>query len=72
GIWLYMARIDPHLSFGSEVCLDVVSAHLGEPTDVQRRFIRRLLGVHSLSILSVLFKETSVIPSYVIIGLFSL
>ncbi|KAJ7484243.1 hypothetical protein FB451DRAFT_1435402 [Mycena latifolia] len=28
GIRLYNARIDPHLTFGSEVCLDVVLDHL--------------------------------------------
>ncbi|KAJ6605652.1 hypothetical protein B0H10DRAFT_2076422, partial [Mycena sp. CBHHK59/15] len=31
-------------------------------TDVQHEFIRRLLGIHSHSILSVLFTETGIIP----------
>ncbi|KAJ7207268.1 hypothetical protein GGX14DRAFT_366489 [Mycena pura] len=62
GIQLYMARVDPHLTFGCEVTLDVVAAHLKELTDVQHEFIRRLLGVHSHSILSVLFTETGIIP----------
>jgi hypothetical protein len=33
-----------------------------ELTEVQHEFIRRLLGVHSHSILSILFTETGVIP----------
>ncbi|KAJ7839102.1 hypothetical protein B0H13DRAFT_1513857, partial [Mycena leptocephala] len=62
GIRMYMARIDPHLTFGCEVCLDVVSRHLEELTDVQHEFIRRLLGLHRRSILAVLFTETGIIP----------
>ncbi|KAJ7467919.1 hypothetical protein FB451DRAFT_1177583 [Mycena latifolia] len=60
GIRLYNARIDLHLTFGSEVCLDVVPDHLKELTDVQHEFTRRLLGVHSHSILSILSTETGV------------
>ncbi|KAJ7508932.1 hypothetical protein B0H11DRAFT_1901707 [Mycena galericulata] len=57
-----VVRIDPHLTFGCEVCLDVVAMHLQELTDVQHEYIRRLLGVYSHSILSVLFTETGIIP----------
>ncbi|KAF7342021.1 RNA-directed DNA polymerase from mobile element jockey [Mycena venus] len=62
GIRLYMARINPHLTFGCKVCLDVVPSHLAKLTDVQHEFIRRLLGVNSRSILTVLFTETGIIP----------
>ncbi|KAJ7098806.1 hypothetical protein B0H15DRAFT_920477 [Mycena belliarum] len=62
GVRMYMSRIDPHLTFGCEVCLDVVGAHLKELTDVQHEYIRRLLGIHSHSVLAVLFTETGVIP----------
>ncbi|KAJ7144692.1 hypothetical protein C8R46DRAFT_823739, partial [Mycena filopes] len=62
GIRLYMARIDPHLTFGCEVCLDVTSSHLEQLVDVQHEFIRRLLGLHRRSILAVLFTETGISP----------
>ncbi|KAJ6518793.1 hypothetical protein C8R45DRAFT_801093, partial [Mycena sanguinolenta] len=62
GVQLYMARVDPHLTFGCEVGLDVVTAHLKELADVQHQFLRRLLGVHDHSILFPLFTETGVIP----------
>ncbi|KAJ7436781.1 hypothetical protein B0H11DRAFT_1754302 [Mycena galericulata] len=62
GIRLYMARIDPHLTFGCEVCIDVVAGHLEKLTHVQHEYIRRLLGVHSHSILAILSTETGVIP----------
>ncbi|KAJ7692955.1 hypothetical protein B0H16DRAFT_1652559, partial [Mycena metata] len=65
GIRMYMARIDPHLTFGHqtfdtsgcqadgcEVCLDVIKHNLQQLTDVQHEFLRRLLGLHSRSILA--------------------
>ncbi|KAJ7748694.1 hypothetical protein B0H16DRAFT_1725506 [Mycena metata] len=62
GIRLYTARMDPHLTFGCEVSLDVVTKHLEQLTGVQHQFLRRLLGLHSRSILAVLFSETGVVP----------
>ncbi|KAJ7165321.1 hypothetical protein C8R46DRAFT_841280, partial [Mycena filopes] len=62
GVRLYMARMDPHLTFGCEVSLDVVRKHLDELVDVQHMFIRRLLGLHSRSLLAVLFTETGILP----------
>ncbi|KAJ7235334.1 hypothetical protein C8J57DRAFT_1034976, partial [Mycena rebaudengoi] len=62
GIRLYMARVDPHLTFGCEVCLDTDTNNLRELTDVQHEFIRRLLGVHDRSILAPLFTETGILP----------
>ncbi|KAJ7037061.1 hypothetical protein C8F04DRAFT_999416 [Mycena alexandri] len=57
-----MARMDPHLTFGCEISLDVVAKHLEQLTDVQHQFLRRLLGLHRRSILAVLFSETGVVP----------
>ncbi|KAJ7143116.1 hypothetical protein C8R43DRAFT_823347, partial [Mycena crocata] len=62
GIRLYMARVDPHLIFGCEIMLDVVASELGELTDVQHSYLRRLLRVHDHSMLAPLFTETGVIP----------
>ncbi|KAJ7355809.1 hypothetical protein DFH08DRAFT_912647 [Mycena albidolilacea] len=54
GIQLYMARIDPHLTFGCEVALDVTDTHVSRLEDVQNEFLR--------SVLAVLFSETGVTP----------
>ncbi|KAJ7887840.1 hypothetical protein B0H14DRAFT_3430461 [Mycena olivaceomarginata] len=62
GIQLYMARIDPHLTFGCEVALDVTDAHVSKLEDVQNEFLCWLLGLHRRSVLAVLFSETGVIP----------
>ncbi|KAJ6482319.1 hypothetical protein C8R47DRAFT_920944, partial [Mycena vitilis] len=62
GTRLQTGRLDPHLTFGCEICLDVDPVNLRELTDVQHEYIRRLLGVHSRSILAVLFTETGIIP----------
>ncbi|KAJ7473433.1 hypothetical protein FB451DRAFT_1013703, partial [Mycena latifolia] len=59
---MHTARIDPHLTFVCEVCIDVVADHLKELSDVQHEYIRRLLGVHTHSILAILFTETGVTP----------
>jgi hypothetical protein len=62
GITLYMARIDPHLTFGCEVCPDISLALRELLEDVQHEFLRRLLGLHRRSTLAVLFSETGVLP----------
>jgi hypothetical protein len=62
GIQLYLARIDPHLTFGCEVCLDVTHAHVSKLEDVQNEFLRQLLGLNRRSVLAVLFSETGIIP----------
>ncbi|THU95036.1 hypothetical protein K435DRAFT_966617 [Dendrothele bispora CBS 962.96] len=64
GIRLYMARIDPHLTFGSEVVLDVDLTLVGDLEGVQHMhmFLRRLLGVNNHSILAILFSETGLLP----------
>jgi hypothetical protein len=57
-----MARVDPHLTFGCEVCLDTDAGNIRELTDVQHEFIGRLVGVHDHSILAPLFTETGILP----------
>ncbi|KAE9403489.1 hypothetical protein BT96DRAFT_814910, partial [Gymnopus androsaceus JB14] len=62
GINLYMARVDPHLTFGCEVVLDIDLSLLGELELVQHLFLRRLLGLHRRCMLVFLFSETGLIP----------
>ncbi|KAJ7043799.1 hypothetical protein C8F04DRAFT_899217, partial [Mycena alexandri] len=59
---LYMARVDPYLIAGCEVCLDVTAKHLKLLEAVQHKFLRRMLGVGSRSMLAVLFSETGIWP----------
>ncbi|KAJ7141096.1 hypothetical protein C8R44DRAFT_240746 [Mycena epipterygia] len=57
-------RVDPHLTSGCEVVLDVdrpLGASL-EVTVAQIKFLRRLLGLNPRSMLAVLFTETGIIP----------
>jgi hypothetical protein len=62
GVQLYMARVDPLLTFGCEVALDVDEGLLGELEAVQHLYLCRLLGLHSRSTLAILFTETGVMP----------
>jgi hypothetical protein len=62
GIQLYLAHIDPHLTFRCEVCLDVTHAHVSKLEDVQNEFLCCLLGLNRQSVLTVLFSETGIIP----------
>jgi hypothetical protein len=62
GIQLYMARIDPHLTFGCEVALDVTQAHVSKLEDVQHEYLRQLLGLNRRSVIAILFSETGIIP----------
>jgi hypothetical protein len=62
GYRLYMARTDPHLTFGCEVALDINTANRQKFEGIQHRFLRRLLGVHPRSLLAPLFTETGAIP----------
>jgi hypothetical protein len=57
-----MARIDPHLTFGCEVALDVTHAHVSKLEDVQNEYLRRLLGLNRRSVIAILFSETGIIP----------
>jgi hypothetical protein len=62
GKMLYMARVDPILTFGCEVVLDVDEVLAQELVDIQHLFIRRLLGVGSRSMIATLFTETGLMP----------
>jgi hypothetical protein len=62
GLQIYMARIDPLLTFGCEVVLDVDLNLLAELEAVQHLYLRRLLGLNSRSTLAVLFTETGIMP----------
>jgi hypothetical protein len=59
---LYMSLLDPHLTHGAEVCLDIDRKSLQVLEDVQHTFIRRLLGLGKSSLLAPLFTETGLMP----------
>ncbi|KAF9016213.1 hypothetical protein BDZ89DRAFT_1094556 [Hymenopellis radicata] len=62
GCRLYQACVDPHLTFGSEVALDVHKAGIARLERVQVYFLRRLLGLTKRSKTIPLFTETGVMP----------
>lgn len=62
GRMLYMARVDPILTFTSEIVLDVDDTSVHKLTNVQHLFIRQLLHVGSRSVLATLFTETGILP----------
>ena len=45
GKLLYMARVNPVLTFASEIVLDVDETSAAKPADIQHHFLRRLLQV---------------------------
>ncbi|KAJ6548598.1 hypothetical protein B0H19DRAFT_953126, partial [Mycena capillaripes] len=55
---LYMARVDPYLTTGCDVCLDVDIKSLALLERVQLKFLRRMLGLGRRSMKAVLFSET--------------
>ncbi|KAJ7760064.1 hypothetical protein DFH07DRAFT_691165, partial [Mycena maculata] len=59
---LYMARVDPYLIAGCEVCLDIQDKSLKLLEKVQLKFLRRMLGVGSRCLKAVLFSETGIWP----------
>ncbi|KAJ7183924.1 hypothetical protein C8R46DRAFT_826841, partial [Mycena filopes] len=59
---LYMARVDPYLIAGCEICIDVDGKGLKLLEAVQHMFLRRMLGVGARSMLVVLFSETGIWP----------
>lgn len=59
---LYMARVDPYLTAGCEICLDVNKRGLKLLEKVQVMFLRRMLGLGSRSNVAVLFSETGLWP----------
>jgi hypothetical protein len=57
-----MARVDPYLTSGCDVCLDVDLKSIKLLERVQLRFLRRMLGLGSRSLRAVLFSETGIWP----------
>jgi hypothetical protein len=59
---LYMALMDPHLTHGAEISLDINLPLLEKLEDIQRLFLCRLLNVGEKCMNAFLFTETAVIP----------
>jgi len=59
---MYLARVDPHLTFGCEVMLDVRPDDLEKLVDVQVSYLRRLLSLSSFSQRTPLYTETGILP----------
>jgi hypothetical protein len=59
---MYMALIDPHLTHGAEICLDINPTLLEKLEDIQHRFLGRLLNVGEKCLSALLFTETAIIP----------
>ena len=59
---LYMALIDPHLTHGAEICLDINPPLLEKLEDIQHRFLGRVLNVGEKCLSALLFTETAIIP----------
>ncbi|KLO20657.1 hypothetical protein SCHPADRAFT_789022, partial [Schizopora paradoxa] len=59
---LYMACIDPHLTYGAELILDTSNVQLEPLQAVQHKYLRHILGLNPCSILAPLFTETGVVP----------
>lgn len=62
GIALYTALLDPHLTHGAEISLDVTKSNLAMLQEIQHTFIRRLMGLPKNSTIVVLFTETGLTP----------
>ncbi|KAF7337608.1 RNA-directed DNA polymerase from mobile element jockey [Mycena sanguinolenta] len=58
----YMSRVDCCLTSGGEIALDVDSSLVDEMVEIQQSYLRRLLGLNSSSVLSVLHTETGQVP----------
>lgn len=59
---LYMARIDPHLTFACEAVVDTDKRLVKTLEDVQHLFLRRLLGLNPRFMRAPLFSETAITP----------
>ncbi|KAJ7574834.1 hypothetical protein C8J56DRAFT_802316, partial [Mycena floridula] len=59
---LYMARVDPYLINGCDICIDNVKVDLESLEKVQIKFLRRMMDMGSRSMLAVLFTETGIEP----------
>ncbi|KAJ6603150.1 hypothetical protein B0H10DRAFT_1666674, partial [Mycena sp. CBHHK59/15] len=59
---LYMARVDPYLISGADICPDLVASRLAEKEAVQHHYLRRMLGLNARSMTAILFSETGLEP----------
>jgi hypothetical protein len=59
---LYMAHVDPYLTAGCEVSLDVMDTKRQALEKVQHRYLRRMFGLNEKSMTAVLFSETGTMP----------
>ncbi|KAJ7168282.1 hypothetical protein C8R43DRAFT_877166 [Mycena crocata] len=62
GRLLYMACIDPHLTSGADVIVDVDSESLMHLEKVQKAFLRHLLGLGAYSMCTPLYTELGLLP----------
>ena len=58
----YMALMDPHLTHGAKISLDINPPLLEKLEEIQHLFLSRLLNVGEKCMNAVLFTETAVIP----------
>ena len=59
---LYVARVDPHLTNGCEIGIDLSEGALKPLSDVQHTYWRRALGLNSRSARTPLYTETGIHP----------
>ena len=59
---LYMALMDPHLTHGAEISLDINPLLLEKLEDIQHLFLCRLLNVGEKCMNALLFTETAITP----------
>ncbi|KAJ7231523.1 hypothetical protein C8J57DRAFT_957434, partial [Mycena rebaudengoi] len=59
---LYMACVDPHLISGADVIIDVDDVALGDLENVQKAYVRRILGLGQYSMRAPLFTEMGLLP----------
>jgi hypothetical protein len=62
GLQIYMVRVDPSLTFGCEVALDVHNPSIERLVVIQKQFLRRLLGASPQAMVAPFFTETGVMP----------
>ena len=59
---LYLARVDPHLTFGCEVMLDTLDRDVKKLEECQISYLRRMLSLSRHSQKTPLFTETGLMP----------
>lgn len=62
GVSIYKSCINPILSFGVEVAVDMSTSHSQILKDVQIAYLRHLLSIQKWSIWAAMFTETGILP----------